>query len=127
MLDQVSFQTGDLLSLPYTDNSFDTVLSSYSLCPLYDPAAGSLEMYRVTRPGGRLAVAHSTQPRQPLVKWLADRVEDIAWRFPWLSMGCRSVEVLPALELAGGHIIFRTTIGVPLWPFLIAVIEKPVT
>jgi demethylmenaquinone methyltransferase / 2-methoxy-6-polyprenyl-1,4-benzoquinol methylase len=40
-------------------------------------------------------------------------------------MGCRSVEVLPALKSAGGKVLFSRTIGVPLWPFHVFVIQKP--
>jgi len=123
--DRVVFQTGDAVHLPYRNGEFDVVLSTYSMCPLYDPEQGALELYRVTRPGGKIGVAHSTEPTNPVVKWLADRVEDWAWRFPSLSMGCRSVEVLPALIRAGGTVLFSRHIGVPLWPFLVFVIEKP--
>ncbi len=123
--ERVSFRSGDMEHLPFANESFDVVLSTYSLCPLYDPQQGAREMYRVTKPGGRLAMAHSTVPAGRIVKWLADRVEDIAWRFPWLSMGCRAVDVLPTLEQAGGRLLILRRIGVPLWPFLVFVMEKP--
>ncbi len=119
------FQTGDMTKLPFDDNSFDVVLSTYSMCPLYDPAKGALELYRVAKPGGRVGIAHSTDPENPLLKVLADGVESVAWRLQWLSMGCRSVEVFPALVNAGGKVLFKKHIGVPLWPFLVLVIEKP--
>jgi ubiquinone/menaquinone biosynthesis C-methylase UbiE len=125
--ERVTFQTGDMVHLPFDDNSFDVVLSTYSLCPLYDPVAGALELYRATKPGGRLGVSHSTRPKKAIVRHLADRVEEIAWQFPWLSMGCRSVDVLPALEDAGGRVLLLKHIGIPLWPFLVFVIGKPAT
>lgn len=122
---RVTFQTGDMVNLPFESDSFDVVLSTYSLCPLYDPEKGAMELYRVTKPGGKIAVAHSTEPRNSFVKWLSDRVENIAWRIPWLSLGCRSVSVLPVLKREGGQLIFLRNIGVPLWPFLVFIIEKP--
>lgn len=122
---RVTFRTGDMVHLPFNDNAFDVVLSTYSMCPLYDPEKGALELYRVAKPGGRIAVAHSTEPRYPLVRWLADRVEDWAWHFHWLSMGCRAVRVLPVLQRAGGRVVFTRHIGFPLWPFLVFVVEKP--
>ena len=33
--DRVTFQVGDMVHLPFDDNKFDVVLSTYSLCPLY--------------------------------------------------------------------------------------------
>ncbi|MGA8006539.1 MAG: methyltransferase domain-containing protein [Burkholderiales bacterium] len=123
--DRVDFRTGDMVRLPFADASYDVVLSTYSLCPLYHPVKGALELYRVLRPGGRLGCAHSADPERPAVKWLADKVENIAWRFPWLSMGCRAVDVLPALQAAGARVVFQKRIGVPLWPFIVFVVEKP--
>ncbi len=122
---RVKFQTGDMAHLPFSSDSFDTVLSTYSLCPLYDPEKGALELYRVTRPGGKIAIAHSTEPENSLLKWLAERVEDVAWWCPWLSLGCRSVSVVLALEKAGGTVVLSKNIGIPLWPFFVFVVEKP--
>ncbi|RMH68316.1 MAG: methyltransferase domain-containing protein [Gemmatimonadetes bacterium] len=124
--DKVHFITGDIVHLPFANDEFDVVLSTYSMCSLYDPRKGALELYRVTKPGGKIGVAHSTEPKNPIAKWLAARVEDWAWRFPRLSMGCRSVEVLSVLKIAGGKVLFSKKIGVPLWPFLVFIVEKPV-
>lgn len=122
---RIAFETGDMCKLPFADNSFDVALSTYSLCPLYDPAQAALEMYRVVKPGGRIGIAHSAEPENQGIKWLADRVENIAWKIPLLSMGCRAVDVIPALEQAGGKIVLNSLIGVPLWPFRVIVVEKP--
>jgi ubiquinone/menaquinone biosynthesis C-methylase UbiE len=125
--DRLEFRSGDMLNLPFENNYFDAVLSTYSMCPLYNPAKGALELYRIVKPGGRIGIAHSTDPERPLVKWLGDKVESLAWHFPSISMGCRSVSVLPVLEQAGGRIAFKKHIGVPLWPFIVFVVEKPAT
>ncbi len=125
LADRMEFVEGDMLELPFDDASFDAVLSTYSVCPLYDPAAGALELYRVLRRGGRLAVAHSTEPESKLVRALASAVESVVWRIPSLSMGCRPVSTLPALESAGARVVMQRHFGVPLWPFVFYVVEKP--
>jgi len=53
--DWFEFQSGDMVQLPFNSGEFDVVLSTYSICPLYNPEKGALELYRVTRPGGALA------------------------------------------------------------------------
>ena len=123
--DQFEFRTGDMADLPFPDNSFDVTLSTYSLCPLHDPAKGALELYRVVKPGGRIGIAHSIEPASSRVKWFAYKVEDLVWHFPSISMGCRAVSLLPAPENAGGRVIFKKSLGVPLWPFVVFVVEKP--
>lgn len=122
---RLRFVLGDMTRLPFEDGCFDAALSTYSLCPLYDPAGAARELYRVVRPGGRIGVAHSTEPDRAFVRRLAELAERVYWKVPELSLGCRSVEVLPTLEAAGGTVAFRKKIGFPLWPFLVFVVEKP--
>lgn len=121
----IDFKSGDMCHLPFADYHFDVALSTYSLCPLYDPARGVLELYRVVKPGGRVGIAYSIESEQPLMKWLADRVEDIAWLIPSLSMGCRAIDVLPAIQQTDARIVMDKSIGIPLWPFRVIIIEKP--
>lgn len=125
LVSRMDFQSGDMLALPFADGRFDCVLSTYSVCPLFDPDQGALELYRVLKPGGRLGVAHSASPEGKVMHWLAERLEDVIWQFPGISMGCRAVSVLPALERAGARLVFKHQFGVPLYPFLVFVVEKP--
>lgn len=123
--ERFTFATGDMLALPFADAHFDVVLSTYSICPLFDPEKGAMELYRVLKPGGLLGVAHSVSPEGAIMHQLAERLEDVIWRFPGISMGCRAVSVLPALQRAGADLVFMRRLGVPLYPFLVFVVRKP--
>ncbi|GAA3991127.1 class I SAM-dependent methyltransferase [Thermobifida alba] len=54
--DRVAARLGDVTDLPFADDSFDLVVTSFSAHHWDDPAGAVPELARVLRPGGRLAV-----------------------------------------------------------------------
>ena len=62
---RIEWQQGDAASLPLPDQSFDVVLCQMGLMFIEDKAAAVAEMYRVLRPGGRVAV-NAPGAMQPL-------------------------------------------------------------
>ena len=56
--------------LPLESASFDSVVCTYTLCSVADPAAALAEMRRVLRPGGRLLFAeHGLAPDADVARW----------------------------------------------------------
>lgn len=53
----ISFDVGDAHQLPYTDNCFDAVVSTFGVIFVTQPEVAAREIVRVCRPGGRLALA----------------------------------------------------------------------
>jgi ubiquinone/menaquinone biosynthesis C-methylase UbiE len=73
----LSFATGDVYVLDFPDDSFDVVHAHQVLQHLTDPVAALVEMRRVLRPGGILAVRESdygaftwAPPEPALDRWL---------------------------------------------------------
>lgn len=56
----VKFQFADVEALPFTDASFDAVVSTFGVMFAPDHARSAAEMARVCRPGGRIALANWT-------------------------------------------------------------------
>ena len=58
-LENLTWQEGDVLPLPYADHSFSIVSTRFAFHHFEDPLAVLKEMRRVCRPGGRVVVADS--------------------------------------------------------------------
>ncbi|MEU8585653.1 demethylmenaquinone methyltransferase [Streptomyces sp. NPDC048664] len=56
------FTAGDATRLPFKDDTFDAVTISYGLRNVHDTDAALREMYRVTKPGGRVVICEFSYP-----------------------------------------------------------------
>jgi ubiquinone/menaquinone biosynthesis C-methylase UbiE len=88
---------GQHLDLP--SDTFDAVLSTWTLCTIPDVAAALAEIRRVLKPGGSLRfVEHGHAPDQPVARW-QQRLEPLNKR---LAGGCHLTRKIPqAIEQAG--------------------------
>ena len=66
----VCFQLADVEKLPFPDESFDTVLSSFVFCTVPNPERGMREILRVLKPGGRAIFLEHTKSDSELINWL---------------------------------------------------------
>ncbi|WP_108811295.1 methyltransferase domain-containing protein [Sphingorhabdus sp. Alg231-15] len=103
-------------AMPFADDSFDTVLTTFTLCSVQEGKQVLKEMRRVLKPGGKiLFLEHGRAPDKGPEKW-QQRIEPV-WKH--IAGGChlhRPVSKLFAvegfaLEDAGGHYAPKT----PRW------------
>jgi demethylmenaquinone methyltransferase/2-methoxy-6-polyprenyl-1,4-benzoquinol methylase len=59
----VEWMRGDLLALPFENESFDAVTVGFGVRNVEDLPAALVEMRRVLRPGGRVGILEITRPR----------------------------------------------------------------
>jgi ubiquinone/menaquinone biosynthesis C-methylase UbiE len=76
---EADLREADALALPFPDATFDTVVSTFTLCAVPDDRRAVAEMSRVLRPGGLLL--------------LADHVEASAWPARVIQRGLDLVTV----------------------------------
>jgi demethylmenaquinone methyltransferase/2-methoxy-6-polyprenyl-1,4-benzoquinol methylase len=70
---KVDFVCGDAQQIPFPDETFDVLTIGYGLRNLSDLDAGLREMWRVTKPGGRLVALEFAKP------------DNAAWRAMYFS------------------------------------------
>jgi ubiquinone/menaquinone biosynthesis C-methylase UbiE len=107
-------------SIPFEDNSFDSVHIGLVLCSVDDVAATLAEIRRVLAPGGRLVVLEHVRG-----EGLMGRFQDlIAKPWSWLASGCepnrRTVDAIAAagFDTEGLRRIRRTLVPPPCTPHL---------
>ena len=77
-LQQVSFRTGDVTSLPFDNGSIDAVISRFCLMFLPDIPKAAGEIARVLKPGGYVAAAVWSSPdKNPFIRIPMDVIKSI--------------------------------------------------
>ncbi|MEV0947075.1 class I SAM-dependent methyltransferase [Rhodococcus sp. NPDC049939] len=86
-------------SLPFPDNSFDTALSTWTMCTIPDVETALHEVRRVLKPGGTLHfVEHGLAPHPKVQRW-QHRLEPIQ---KTIAGGCHLTRDIPELLSGAG-------------------------
>ncbi len=89
--------------LPFPDESFDTVISTLTLCTVGDQAAALAEVRRVLRPGGTFGFLEHVRAEGKLHGCVQDALTP-AWR--WFGAGCHpNRDTGAGIKAAGFRII----------------------
>ena len=112
----VDIRAGRAEALPYETAAFDTVVCTFTLCSVQDPAAALAEARRVLKPDGRfLFCEHGLAPDGGVVKW-QQRIEPV-WKA--IAGGCHLTRpVAASITAAGFQVETCSTMylpGTPHW------------
>jgi ubiquinone/menaquinone biosynthesis C-methylase UbiE len=109
---EIDIRVGDAEALELPDDSFDTVVCTFSLCTIPDHGAAVGEVHRVLRPGGRFVLAEHVRSPNRLVRAiqrvldpLADRIGgDHLLREPLEPLGEHGFEVEELVRAKAGYV-----------------------
>ena len=65
---QFKLLQGDIMELPFEENSFDCITIAFGLRNIADKRMAIAEMFRVLKPGGRLVCLELSKPAIPIIK-----------------------------------------------------------
>jgi ubiquinone/menaquinone biosynthesis C-methylase UbiE len=86
-------------AMPLDDGTFDTVVTTWTLCTIPDAPRALAEMRRVLKPGGALLfVEHGRAPEPGVAQW-QDRLDPLWWR---IAGGCHLNRKIDDLISGGG-------------------------
>ncbi len=105
----IDLREGDAHALPFDNESFDTVVCTYSLCNIPDPQRAVNEMKRVLKPRGKLILVDHIQAANKPVFWLQKAIEFFTARHEGEHMTRRPAE---QVEAAGFNVTERERLGV---------------
>jgi len=113
---KVELIDGRAEALPYEAAAFDTVVCTFTLCSVQNPAAALAEARRVLKPEGRLLFCeHGLAPDEGVVKWQR-RIEPV-WKA--IAGGCHLTRpVASSIGAAGFRVETCETMylpGTPHW------------
>ena len=89
-------------AIPFADNSFDSVVCTFTLCSVHDPAQTLRELRRVLKPGGRLLFAEHGAAPDPGVRRWQERIEPV-WKR--LAGGCHLTRPVSGSIRQGGFAV----------------------
>ena len=95
----LTVEDGTAEALPFEDQSFDSVVCTFTLCSVHTPPAALAEARRVLKPGGRLLFCeHGLAPDAGVAKWQR-RIEPV-WKR--IAGGCHLTRPVAASIAAAG-------------------------
>lgn len=99
---QADIRDGVGEAIPFDDESFDTVVCTYTLCSVQDQAQVVREMRRILRPGGKLLfLEHGRAPDAEVARF-QDRLEP--WWKPFAG-GCHLTRPVTSAVREGGFAV----------------------
>lgn len=89
---KVHLQPMDAQNLEFADNTFDTVVASFTFCSVPDPVRGLMEIERVCKPGGKVLLLEHVLSANRLLAWIMSLLNPVVVRVMGANINRRTVD-----------------------------------
>jgi ubiquinone/menaquinone biosynthesis C-methylase UbiE len=89
----------DIQALPFSDNTFDSVVSTCVFCSVPDPLIGLKELRRVCKPTGRIFMLEHMRSENKLVGVVMDLLNPLTVRLWGANINRETIETIKAAGL----------------------------
>ncbi len=100
----VDLELMDVQSLPFADNSFDTVIASFVFCSVPLPMKGLKELYRVCKPGGQVLLLEHVLSSRPVLAWFMKWVNPMVVALFGANINRTTVKSVQACAFQSVHV-----------------------
>lgn len=88
----LDLRQGDVQSLDFPDNSFDTAVATFVFCSVPDPICGLRELNRVVKPGGKILLLDHVRLDKPIIGNVMDLIDPVISRLWGAHINRRTIE-----------------------------------
>jgi ubiquinone/menaquinone biosynthesis C-methylase UbiE len=84
----------DAEHLEFSDNSFDYIITTFTLCSIHDPLKALKEMRRVLKPSGELIAIEYVRSSNHLIAWFEDLISPVTCSLIGDSANRKTIEII---------------------------------
>ena len=89
---RVHLEQMDVQNLEFEDSTFDTVVAAFVFCSVPDPIRGLMEVERVCKPGGKVALLEHVLSANRTLGWLMNLANPLVVRMVGANINRRTIE-----------------------------------
>lgn len=98
----------DVQSLPFADNSFDTVIATFVFCSVPLPVKGLKELYRVCRPNGQVILLEHVLSSNRCLAWLMNCINPAVVALVGANINRNTLKNVQACPFSSVHVDERS-------------------
>lgn len=112
---KIELYVADTQSLPFKDETFDTIFTSLVFCSVHNPIRGLRELRRVLKKDGQLLMIEHVKSGNKVVGYMMDKINPLIKKFDNINR-----ETVNNVEMAGFNVKLQKNLAFDIVKYLVA-------